>query len=316
MMYNNVSKRQRYIDALSGLLIINMILGHCIQLADCRDIPLYNWMNALSFFMPWFFFKSGMFYREKSLKETIYGGAKLLKPYFYWNLIGYIPFVLLLIAKSDDVWYHYCLQPFKGIILNAQYTGNSPLWFLPVLFVVKCLFARFKNIPWILLAIVSFLIGYFCYVFNVKEPTYIASIFTGLFFYTLGYVLSSFQYNRVLFIASIIIYIGFLILGVSFVDINSNMLQCGNYLLWPIFALSGIICFNNLFRCLDCIFTKWSILQYIGNNSMKFYVSHWVILNMGMLMFKYFFEMGKYDILCCNIVLCVIVLPIVPKIYK
>ena len=76
MMYNNVSKRQRYIDALSGLLIINMILGHCIQLADCSDIPLYNWMNALSFFMPWFFFKSGMFYREKSLKETIYGGAK------------------------------------------------------------------------------------------------------------------------------------------------------------------------------------------------------------------------------------------------
>ena len=71
-MLNNVNKRQSHIDAISGLLIINMILGHCIQMADCRDIPLYSWMDSLSFFMPWFFFKSGMFYREKSLNETIH----------------------------------------------------------------------------------------------------------------------------------------------------------------------------------------------------------------------------------------------------
>lgn len=48
-MLNNVNKRQRHIDAISGLLIINMILGHCIQMADCRDIPLYSWMDSLSF---------------------------------------------------------------------------------------------------------------------------------------------------------------------------------------------------------------------------------------------------------------------------
>lgn len=315
-MQNIEIKRQRHIDTVGGLLIINMVLGHCIQLADCRDIPLYSWMNALSFFMPWFFFKSGMFYREKSLKETIYGGAKLLKPYLKWNLIGYIPFVLLLIAKSDDVWYHYCLQPIKGIILNAQYSGNSPLWFLPVLFVVKCLFAKFQNVPWSVIAIISFFIGYFCYAFNVKEPTYIASIFTGLFFYTMGVILSSFQYNRVLFVASILLYVGFLIEGVSFVDINSNTLQCGCYLLWPIFALSGIVSFNNLFRCLDYYFKKSSLLQYIGHNSLTFYVSHWIVLNIGMLIFKYFFEMEKYDLLWCYIALCIIILPIVSKISK
>lgn len=244
------------------------------------------------------------------------GGVKLLKPYIIWNLIGYIPFILLLIAQSDNVWYHYCLQPFKGILLNAQYSGNSPLWFLPVLFVVKCLFARFKKAPWYIIAFISFSIGYSCYEFHVKEPTYIASIFTGLFFYTMGYILSSFQYNRVLFGMSTILYVGFLIIGVSFVDINMNTLRCGNYLLWPIFALSGIICFNNIFRYIDRFFTKWSILHYIGNNSMKFYVSHWVVLNIGILMFKYIFEMDKLDILYCNITLCLICLPLISKVNK
>lgn len=244
-----------------------------------------------------------------------YTGGKLLKPYVTWNLIGYIPFVLLLIARSDDVWYHYCLQPIKGILLHAQYSGNSPLWFLPVLFVVKCLFARFKNIPWFMLAIVSFLIGYFCYAFNVKEPTYIASVFTGLFFYTMGYVLSSFQYNRVLFIASIIIYVGFLMFGVSFVDINSNMLIYGNYFLWPIFSLSAIICFNNLFRYIGHFF-KNGVLHYIGNSSMTFYVSHWIVLNMGMLIFYYLLGMEKYDVLFYNMALCIIFLPIISKFNK
>lgn len=40
---------------------------------------IYNRDECPLIFMPWFFFKSGMFYREKSLKETIYGGiAKAL----------------------------------------------------------------------------------------------------------------------------------------------------------------------------------------------------------------------------------------------
>lgn len=94
-MLNNVNKRQRHIDAISGLLIINMILGHCIQMADCRDIPLYSWMDSLSFFMPWFFFKSGMFYREKSLNETIHGGGKNNKTIFKMEFNRLHPFCFI-----------------------------------------------------------------------------------------------------------------------------------------------------------------------------------------------------------------------------
>ena len=47
-MKTTMQYRQQHIDAVAGLLIINMILGHCIQTTDCTDIILYKWMNALS----------------------------------------------------------------------------------------------------------------------------------------------------------------------------------------------------------------------------------------------------------------------------
>ena len=67
-------RRQSNIDSVAGLLIIHMILGHCIQVTDCRDLTLYKWMQVLSFFMPWFFFKSGMFYKERKPVEVLLGG--------------------------------------------------------------------------------------------------------------------------------------------------------------------------------------------------------------------------------------------------
>ena len=68
-------RRQSNIDSVAGLLIIHMILGHCIQVTDCRDLTLYKWMQVLSFFMPWFFFKSGMFYKERKPVEVLLGGV-------------------------------------------------------------------------------------------------------------------------------------------------------------------------------------------------------------------------------------------------
>lgn len=72
---NENIRRQSHIDSVAGLLIIHMILGHCIQVTDCRDLTLYKWMQVLSFFMPWFFFKSGMFYKERKPVEVLLLGG-------------------------------------------------------------------------------------------------------------------------------------------------------------------------------------------------------------------------------------------------
>ena len=315
---NNKIKHERYshIDAIAGLLIINMILGHCIQKTGMKEMDLYHYMNVLSFFMPWFFFKSGMFSKVKSVRDTAINGLyKFMRPYLIWNIAGLIPFFLLKVANHDYVWYHYILQPFKGILLDGQYSGNSPLWFLLNLWIIQIVysFVNQRNIPKYLLLTFSFLGGYLCFVFEINTPSYIASVSTGLFFYCMGDLLRQIQYSKIAFILSSIVYISFLFSEISFVDINTNTLQSGNYFLWPIFALSGIVCINNLFMYGIEYIQKIKIFNHIGENSMSYYVSHWIIINIGVLLFEYVLNWHNINLLCSCIILCMVMLPIINK---
>ena len=306
-------KRQTHIDALAGLMLLNMMLGHCIQVAGCTKIPLYHWMNVLSFFMPWFFYKSGMFYKGRSCKEILWGGGKLIKPYIVWNIIGYVPFVLTLIARKDYVWYHYCLQPFKGILLHGQYSGNSPLWFLPVLFLVQLCYAwiyQRRKLKYLMIPGV-FAIGYFCWLIGFDTPRYIVSTMTGLFYYSMGNLLSNVQYKKPVFIVSGAVYLAFIFTKIPFVDINMNTLGSGSYLLWPVFAISAIVFFNNIFLYLDKGLAKVKVLHHIGTYSMNYYVSHWVVILFGNLIFHYWLGFEGVALLCGIVSICVVTLPII-----
>ena len=67
-----VNKRDNGLDNISGLLIIYMMWVHLCALCDFQRVP---W-HVLEFFMFWFFFKSGMFYREREIKDVVSGGVK------------------------------------------------------------------------------------------------------------------------------------------------------------------------------------------------------------------------------------------------
>lgn len=58
---NYKEQRQNEIDAVAGLMIIVMVVGHCVA-----EGYLKTFINALNFFMPWFYYKSGMLYRAQS----------------------------------------------------------------------------------------------------------------------------------------------------------------------------------------------------------------------------------------------------------
>ena len=67
-------KRDISIDNITGILIIYMILYHIIQWRGMNNILSSYWMLPLSFFMFWFFYKSGMLYKDKTCKEVLLGG--------------------------------------------------------------------------------------------------------------------------------------------------------------------------------------------------------------------------------------------------
>lgn len=75
MIEKRTVSRQSYIDEVSGLLIIYMIVYHIFQWCDMREINRSYWMLPLSFFMFWFFYKSGMLQKDRSPKETLLGGG-------------------------------------------------------------------------------------------------------------------------------------------------------------------------------------------------------------------------------------------------
>ena len=68
------------------------------------------------------------------------------------------------------------------------------------------------------------------------------------------------------------------ITNIPYVGMFSGNLIQGNYLLWPLFSISGIICMNNISRYIDKI-KIGKAFGFVGRYSMNFYVLHWIILS-------------------------------------
>lgn len=134
--------RNSWLDCIAGLLILRMILGHYVSYVGLKDSLLFHSLDTLFFYMPWFFFKSGMFYRGFKGWEhwrTIFckNLKALMLPYFVFSVLGILVGIIYYQVTKDGV-----LQPnFSSIVSNfvgmGCYYWSSHLWFLLTLFVVK-----------------------------------------------------------------------------------------------------------------------------------------------------------------------------------
>ena len=133
------NNRIEYIDIARGIAIILMVIGHVVDQGWKREV-------IFSFHMPLFIIASGLFYKDKSLKENIKNiFMKLILPYVICTLIVNI----LLTDKIEDVFnslYSWIKQIFYSYTYMDKIkftTGVQPigvLWFLPVLATVKIIF--------------------------------------------------------------------------------------------------------------------------------------------------------------------------------
>lgn len=279
--------RDLSIDTISGILIIYMILRHCMQRTNTQESYLYDSIKYLSFFMPWFFYKSGMFYRCESLKSIINGGGKLLYPFCCFGLVGHILECLRLWQDGVNQLGPYIVTPVMQLVKQGSFYGNLPLWFLLTLFIVKvlaCRYCQYRN--WaIVVAIVVIFLSFLLNRIDLEYPYYLSNVLSGMFFYTMGCLLRQKQYSKMILLTSIIIYLIVGIICYTQVDMRSNRVSEGEYALWPLFSLSGIIILNNIFKLAN---VKVACLVYIGKNSMDFYVTHWLIISSVLLMLKQF----------------------------
>ena len=276
-----INNRVEHLDLGCGILIIWMIYGHLLGLLNMLDSPFYIYPRyVLGFFMPWFFYKSGMFHKEESgVKSIIRGGAKLKRYYNVWGVIGLI---IGLVCNSG--FYHQSIITFfkseiYSIIINAAPVSNLPLWFLISLFLTRMLSIIIKK-KYILFTILFLTIMGFMFS-DFRSIHFISSVLSGIVFYNLGRTLKEIQYDRYVLIISIFLLVVLSLFCFTYVGMRENIVVQGNYFLWPIQSIASIVCFNNVTKIINNKYLDSNfcyMLRFVGKYSMWFYVSHWPII--------------------------------------
>lgn len=294
----NSKKRSCHIDIAAGIMIIYMVFIHICQKFGFDNTSLWSIMqHCFGFCMPYFFFKGGMFYREKKIcfifRDSIH---RLLKPYFVWMTIGIIILFAIRWMQGTTISFGEIIKgTIYGCIVGESVSGNLPLWFLLTLFGVRIMFAvcLYLKIPSKIIPFGCFFIAWGLNVGNYRLPIIIANTFTGTMFYGIGYILQTKQYGIIQSLVAVCLF-GFInIFCYTYVGIRKNILIEGYYVLWPIFATSGIILLNNLCLCMEKVSRKHDkykyirLLSFLGRHTMPIYVSHWPIINIIKATFGY-----------------------------
>lgn len=200
---------------------------------------------------------------------------RLIKPFIIYSLIGHVCFCVLNIVKGNislGVFF-----PIKELLLVGSISGNLPLWFLLSLFGCRLIFnyALNKNVPVPLVAIVSLAFASLLHFTGYEYPLYVANISTGLFFMSLGYLITMrLTITPPLLAICLILWI-LAQLFPSFVSMRNNELTCGYYLLWMVYSLAAIISINAICQKFRRIF---SCFEIVGRYSMEIYCIHWIPL--------------------------------------
>ena len=315
--------RMTYIDVVAGIMIIWMILGHCRHFSSYQ-LPFPNY---LAFYMPWFFYKSGLFFNTKENKDLLRNDvAKYLRFFLVYSFIGWVVWSICGLLDDSILLKDCFVKPINTFAKSGCIKGNGALWFLLSLFIVRQIANVIlkncnKHIPIFTIPIISF----FCFVAAYllyanrwySHSWWIGNILSGLCFFLLGYWLRDKEKRTRLFIISVLVYFSIvfassanLIDGFPYLYMHANKMYSGNYLLFFPMALAGIIMTNNVFRYL-CKHMNIRIFEYVGQNSMNFYVTHWILFTIVVFVAKYFFDIvHQTSLMLLLVVTSVVILPL------
>lgn len=312
--------RFRYIDIAAGILLIYMMMEHIQVWFAGYYNPIFNYKNVMSFYMPFFFFKSGM------LSKAIFSIEKLHRDFkhliFPWVITGVICHILTQIHAYIDGSFmlrEALLTSIKSTYITGAFLQDNPTWFLLSLFIVKYIGdyvvwysekRSIKLVPLIILCSVA--CAYVHSIVNVAYcPMLVGNTFSGLAFYLLGYMIRNNYLNKWVGIVSVLAYIVCLFMPYPYVVMHWNKLELGSYLLWYPASLFGIITILGLSKQIEKYYA-FPILNWAGKNALFLLCVHWPFL----ICFSQLFLVDALKlnnpclIFFINIIACVICLPL------
>lgn len=127
-----MKERVIHIDFLAGIMISFMMSYHA--LFPMLGNRILSVIPFLYFFMPWFFYKSGIFFSPT--KRIVV--SSLIKPFCVWSVIGFLIYIIYTLYVTKDASFGSMVKgPLYNLLFNAYLPINQALWFLPVLLLVK-----------------------------------------------------------------------------------------------------------------------------------------------------------------------------------
>lgn len=277
--------RLYWIDNLKGYGMAAIILGHCL-FPQNSILPKY----LFTFHVPLFFFMSGLLFNEtKYNKLSVLAKdrfKRLIIPFFWFNFIVYLSFVLSSVVSPRDL-----MSPFDfiTITLRANYIGtdspyniiNNPVWFLPCLFLVSIIYFFInKHVRKTAVKIgIMFALSIAIYIeskmTSVRIPWSLDVALMATLFYGLGHTfkdkimtLVSKAHIRHAWLLPVIILANFFLLNPT----NMSMNSYGNYAMFLIAAFLGIS--SSLIFVV--IIGKNNVFGFIGRNSIIFNGMEWI----------------------------------------
>lgn len=294
-------KRDNSLDRVAGLFILYVIFGHMNNWTVGSWAPERMFLEKLMpYFMPWFYFKSGMFFKSGlETREVARKGWKtLVVPFLVFGGLG-----IVLQAVKWHVFGDMTLEgawnfQIRRIFLMGSFEGSNPLWFLLSLFFVKVIFnyLRNKNIPIgvILGACVTFVMANWLMKVELgpkspamavlEYPRYLYNVPCGMIFYCCGILLKEKQYDWKFWIPALLVFVAVSFFRkngarVSFMH-NVPSSNC-DYLMFLAASVGMCISYNVLFKYITKLcdkVTSFSPLAYLGRNSIAVYALHWPIM--------------------------------------
>lgn len=266
--------RDKSLDMVSGILILWIIAYHI-----CQSVYLAR-VSWLYFMIPWFYFKSGMFFKPELNNSIIQYIKKrlnlLILSLLFWFTIGYLILCPELIMIDHKPLWKIVVSPFYRLFRYGELLGNAPLWFLLSLIFVQVLSFYVVRIKYYFVFILLLLLaGFFLQMNSVILPLGASTWPLGLFFYFSGYIYTKYFdcYDLKLFIiVSIPIFILGNIFLFSYVDVHYNKIEYGYYFSFVFLSLLGI-----LFLLYFAKFIQINFLVWAGVKSLHFFVLHWPI---------------------------------------
>lgn len=296
-------------------MILFMVYRHCLLTGSLLPESIENSVLCypLLFFMHWFFFKGGMYYRETEIHDE-------LKKSFDRLLIPYLVFAAIAVVMSCIV--HLACEGISGakdvlhgipsyLKREGTVVDNAPLWFLLSLFFVRLFFSfsRKIRIPAWAVTVVAFAAGWALSSASLPVGLYFGNIALGLAFFCLGFILKDKQYEKPFYLCATALYLGILVLWLVTGKVSSDFRTNTHspYLLVSIFSLVGCMSINNLFRCLPVLQNR--CLAFIGEHSIIIYVTHFIVLSLITYLNGRYGLLGSRMTFVVSFVLLVVILP-------